>query len=84
MTCSPRGCRRPDSSTQKLGVQKDLNDRAGKWDRIAALATKPPISPLRTLDMVDGWLGKRDRGNGLPRNAFTGQAAAYADLSQFP
>ncbi|MGP4033840.1 DUF6308 family protein [Pseudarthrobacter sp. 1C304] len=42
-------------------VQKDLRDQADTWERIAGLATKPPITSLRALDMVGWWLGRPKR-----------------------
>lgn len=35
-------------------VQTDLRDHHDRWTELAALATHPPISPLRALDIV-GW-----------------------------
>jgi hypothetical protein len=39
-------------------VRKDLRDQGDAWERIAGLATKPPITSLRALDIVGWWLGK--------------------------
>lgn len=39
-------------------VQKDLRREADLWAEITALATDPPITPLRALDIVAWWAGQ--------------------------
>lgn len=42
-------------------VQQDLRREADLWAQIAAMATDPPITPLRALDIVAWRAGQRTR-----------------------
>ncbi len=41
-----------------LAVQADLQRELPFWQQIAALAPRPPITPLRALDIVAWWAGR--------------------------
>lgn len=53
-----------------LAVQADLKRELPFWQRLAALAPGPPITPLRALDIVAWWAGRPDLAtSGTPATA---------------
>lgn len=40
-------------------LQQDLREQEQTWNRIASYASSVPITPLRALDIVGWWMGKK-------------------------
>ncbi len=47
-------------------VRQDLNDEAAFWQEVTDLASEPPITDVRALDIVAWWAGKQANGQPSP------------------